>query len=159
LFFHTVPSANTLVLWVNENAFAPIVRARNALLSAYYEPLRHPKASGLSLAGVRLIVVSDRAMGFPVLHRFSSCIHAVATTPAEPMGAFMTQRTVLSSRISGEFEPKWSHVDRAPFMWTDTRRQHMAKRCNFEGWKFDRVKPRGLWSATGIEACATNSRQ
>ena len=28
LFFHTVPSANTLVRWVNENAFAPIVRAR-----------------------------------------------------------------------------------------------------------------------------------
>ena len=27
-------------------------------------------------------------MGFPVLHRSSSCIHAVATTPAEPMGAF-----------------------------------------------------------------------
>ena len=26
--FHTVPSANTLVRWVNENAFAPVVRAR-----------------------------------------------------------------------------------------------------------------------------------
>ena len=26
--FRTVPSANTLVRWVNENAFAPIVRAR-----------------------------------------------------------------------------------------------------------------------------------
>ena len=28
LIFRTVPSANTLVRWVNENAFAPIVRAR-----------------------------------------------------------------------------------------------------------------------------------
>ena len=28
MFFHTVLSANTLVRWVNENAFAPIVRAR-----------------------------------------------------------------------------------------------------------------------------------
>jgi hypothetical protein len=28
LFFRTVPSANTLVRWVNENAFAPVVRAR-----------------------------------------------------------------------------------------------------------------------------------
>jgi len=28
LFFHTVPPANTLVRWVNENAFAPIVQAR-----------------------------------------------------------------------------------------------------------------------------------
>jgi hypothetical protein len=28
LIFRTVPSANTVVRWVNENAFAPIVRAR-----------------------------------------------------------------------------------------------------------------------------------
>ena len=28
LFFHTVPSANTLVRWVNENAFAFVVQAR-----------------------------------------------------------------------------------------------------------------------------------
>src|SRR5205809_6050917 len=28
LIFRTVPSANTLIRWVNENAFAPIVRAR-----------------------------------------------------------------------------------------------------------------------------------
>ena len=28
LIFHTVPSANTLVRWVNENAFASIVQAR-----------------------------------------------------------------------------------------------------------------------------------
>ena len=28
MFFRTVPTANTLVRWVNENAFAPIVRAR-----------------------------------------------------------------------------------------------------------------------------------
>jgi hypothetical protein len=28
LIFHTVPSANTLVRWVDENAFTPIVRAR-----------------------------------------------------------------------------------------------------------------------------------
>jgi hypothetical protein len=40
----------------------------SALLSAHYRPLRRPTASGLSLAGVRLIVLSDRAMGFPVLH-------------------------------------------------------------------------------------------
>ena len=28
MFFRTVPSANTLVRWVNENAFASIVQAR-----------------------------------------------------------------------------------------------------------------------------------
>ena len=53
----------------------------------YYGPLRHPVAPGLSLAGVRLIVVADHAIGFPVLHQSSSCTHAIATTPAESSGA------------------------------------------------------------------------
>jgi hypothetical protein len=60
-------------------------------LRRYYEPLRHPVAPGLSLAGVRLIVVSDRAIGLPVLHRSSPCMHAVATTPAEPLGALFAR--------------------------------------------------------------------
>jgi hypothetical protein len=36
----------------------------------YYEPLRHPKAPGLSLAGVRL-VIADHALGLPVLRSLS----------------------------------------------------------------------------------------
>jgi hypothetical protein len=56
-------------------------------LQQYCGPLRQPIAPGLSLAGVRLIVVSDHAMGFPVLNWSSSCIHAVATTPAKFLGA------------------------------------------------------------------------
>src|SRR5450756_685575 len=39
-------------------------------LPRYYEPLRHPKAPGLSLAGVRLII-ADHAKGFPVLRALS----------------------------------------------------------------------------------------
>ena len=35
-------------------------------LPRYYKPLRHPKAPGLSLAGVRL-VIADHAKGLPVL--------------------------------------------------------------------------------------------
>ncbi len=38
----------------------------------YYEPLRHPKAPGLSLTGVRLII-PDHAMGLPVLRALSLC--------------------------------------------------------------------------------------
>src|SRR3979490_197522 len=39
-------------------------------LQRYCEPLRHPKAPGLSLAGVRL-VIADHAMGLPVLRMLS----------------------------------------------------------------------------------------
>jgi hypothetical protein len=67
---------------------APEAAAQFTAARAERGPLRHPIASSLSLAGVRLIVESDRAMGFPVLHWSSSCTHAVATTPAEPLGAF-----------------------------------------------------------------------
>src|ERR1019366_1593774 len=38
----------------------------------YYEPLRHPKAPSLSLAGFRL-VIADHAMGLPVLRTLSLC--------------------------------------------------------------------------------------
>src|SRR6516164_4515770 len=41
-------------------------------LPRYYKPLRHPKAPGLSLAGVRLII-PDHALGPPVLRTLSLC--------------------------------------------------------------------------------------
>jgi hypothetical protein len=41
-------------------------------LPRYYEPLRHPRAPSLSLAGVRL-VIADHAMGLPVLRALSLC--------------------------------------------------------------------------------------
>ena len=41
-------------------------------LQRYYEPLRHPRAPGLSLAGVRL-VIPDHASGLPVLRALSLC--------------------------------------------------------------------------------------
>ena len=40
----------------------------------YYGPLRHPKAPGLSLAGIRL-VIADPPKGFPCCVRFP-CVHA-----------------------------------------------------------------------------------
>src|SRR6266404_4259155 len=53
-------------------------------LQRYYEPLRHPSAPGLSLAGVRLII-PDHALGLPVL-RALPCVHAAATTPVQRLG-------------------------------------------------------------------------
>jgi hypothetical protein len=44
----------------------------HALPSAHCEPLRHPKAPGLSLAGFRL-VIADHALGFPVFRALSLC--------------------------------------------------------------------------------------
>ena len=41
-------------------------------IAPYYEPLRHPKAPGLSLTGLRL-VVADRALGLPVFRALSLC--------------------------------------------------------------------------------------
>src|ERR1700687_220556 len=41
-------------------------------LPRYYEPLRHPRAPGLSLTGFRL-VVADHALGLPVFRALSLC--------------------------------------------------------------------------------------
>ena len=41
-------------------------------LPQYYEPLRHPRAPGLSLTGFQL-VIADHASGFPVLRALSLC--------------------------------------------------------------------------------------
>jgi hypothetical protein len=44
----------------------------HALPSAHYEPLRHPRAPGLSLTGLRL-VIPDHALGPPVLRTLPLC--------------------------------------------------------------------------------------
>src|SRR5437870_4583042 len=54
-------------------------------LQRYYEPLRHPRAPGLSLAGFRLVVAPTTPWGFPCCVCFP-CVHAVATTPAQRLG-------------------------------------------------------------------------
>ena len=41
-------------------------------LQRYYEPLRHPRAPGLSLTGFRL-VIADHALGLPVFRALSLC--------------------------------------------------------------------------------------
>src|SRR6516162_5528893 len=66
-------------------------------LQRYYEPLRHPKAPGLSLAGFQLVLALTTPRGFPCCVRFP-CVHAVATTPAQRLGVLL--RSFTPSRIS-----------------------------------------------------------
>lgn len=66
----------------------PLPSAAITRLHRYYEPLRHPMRPGLSLAGFRLKVTHLHRIGLPMLRSISSCMHAVAITPAEPPGAF-----------------------------------------------------------------------
>jgi hypothetical protein len=61
----------------------------------YYEPLRHPSAPGPSLAGVRLVFLTT-LWGLPCCVRFP-CVHAVATTPAQRLGASSAR---FPSRVS-----------------------------------------------------------
>ena len=42
-------------------------------LHQYYEPLRHPRAPGLSLAGFQLVVALTTPWGFPCCVRFPLC--------------------------------------------------------------------------------------
>src|ERR1700688_841591 len=67
-----------------------------ALPSAHYEPLRHPKAPSLSLAGFRL-VIADHALGHPVLRTLSLCT-CCRHYPRAAAGR--TLRSTSPSRIS-----------------------------------------------------------
>src|SRR6059036_3102750 len=60
-------------------------------LQRYCEPLRHPSALGLSLAGVRLIILITH-WGFPCCVRFP-CVHAAATTPVQRLGVVLAHLT------------------------------------------------------------------
>ena len=66
-------------------------------LPRYYGPFRHPIAPSLTVTGLRLVDTTDHAIGLPVLRAFPSCVHAVATTPAQRLGNCIAQS---SSRIS-----------------------------------------------------------
>jgi hypothetical protein len=65
-------------------------------LQRYYEPLRHPMAPSLSLAGFRL-VIADHALGLPVLRALSLCT-CCRHYPGAAAGR--TLRSASPSRIS-----------------------------------------------------------
>ena len=65
----------------------PLPSAGITRLHRYYEPIRHPKRPSLPLTGYRLDITNIHRIELPVLRQISLCIHAVATTPAETLGA------------------------------------------------------------------------
>ena len=98
-------------------------------LPRYYEPLRHPRAPGLSLAGVRL-VIPDHALGSPVLRSLSLCtccrhypgaaaerttslIHpAVSAFPENPVGSACALSFSRFARRSLALRPAHSRCHR-----------------------------------------------
>ncbi len=75
----------------------------NALLSAHYEPLRHPTRPGLALASCQLIPTAITA-GASRVASDPLCLHAVATTPAGPMERI---RSVLLHRRRPSPDYRW----------------------------------------------------
>ena len=54
-------------------------------LHRYYEPLRHPRPPGLSLAGVRL-AIPGHGLGLPLVSVRFPCVHAADSTPVAEAG-------------------------------------------------------------------------
>jgi len=73
-YFHSVPEVR------------PLPSTGITQFHRYYEPVRHPKRPGLSLAGVRLAVTHRHRWGFPCFVLLL-CRRAVATAPVGPLGA------------------------------------------------------------------------
>ena len=85
----------TLDLVQNTPEVRPLSSTGITRLQRYYEPLRHPRPPGLSLAGGRLMVLPTTARGFPCFVTSPSCPHAVATTPASPSLASFVHYDVI----------------------------------------------------------------
>ena len=68
-------------------------------LPRYYEPVRHPRRPGLSLAGVRLGFRSP-PMGLPVLQQLPVCRHAVTITPVGPLDRIVRSEGLSTPRYS-----------------------------------------------------------
>jgi hypothetical protein len=68
-------------------------------LSRYYEPVRHPRRPGLSLAGVRLGFRSP-PLGLPVLQQLPVCRHAVTNTPVGPLDQIVRDEGLSTPRYS-----------------------------------------------------------
>jgi hypothetical protein len=66
-------------------------------LPRYYEPVRHPRRPGLSLAGVRL---GSRfpPLGLPVLQQLPVCRHAVTITPVGPLDQIVRSEGLSTPR-------------------------------------------------------------
>src|SRR6266851_9875748 len=91
-------------------------------LPRYYEPLRQPRAPGLSLTGFRL-VIADHASGLPVLRALSLC----TCCPHYP-GAAAGRIALLTSTLCTH-----TSLDRRPGRQTALYRPRLATRANSHG--------------------------
>ena len=73
---------------VNAPEVRPLPSIGVTRLPRYYEPLRHPRRPGLSLAGVRL--GHAPTAGVSRVAPISLCRHAVAITPVEPQAGVLS---------------------------------------------------------------------
>ena len=71
---------------------------RNYPVSSVVRPLRHPRRPSLPLTRCQLIAAAITDWGFPCCDCSPSCLHAITTTPAEPMDLFA--RTIHRLRPS-----------------------------------------------------------
>src|SRR2546430_10149752 len=91
-------------------------------LQRYNEPLRHPRAPGLSLAGVRL-VIPDLALGFPVLRTLSLC-----TCCRQYPGTAIGRTTSLNSPESCQPSPIWQFGSACALSFSRLARRSLALR-------------------------------
>ena len=141
-------------------------------LQRYYEPLRHPKAPGPSLAGVRLFI-PEHAMGLPVLRAFSLCTccrhypgaaTGVPTSLASPAVSAFPERVIGSvcastfsrlARRSLALRPAHSRCHQIVTCFTRRlqpfRYLHSCSGCfrleHFAGWDFHPLEKRRLCTA------------
>ena len=78
-------------------------------LPRYYEPLRHPSASGLSLTGIRLII-PDHAVGLPVLRALSLCT-CCRQYPGAAAGCILRPSHPAVSAFPGRGRRVGLHID------------------------------------------------
>jgi len=71
--FDRLPNLLSLTTCCVSPELRPLPSIGVTRLQRYYEPLRHPKAPGLSLAGVRLLGRPSTPRGFPCCVRFPLC--------------------------------------------------------------------------------------
>ena len=150
-------------------------------LQQYYEPLRHPTASGLSVTGVRL-VVPDHAKGLPVLRALSLCTCCRHYPGTATGGTALLIRPVMSAfpgRVAGSacastfsrlsqrsLALRPAHSRCHQFVARFTRRLqpfrylHSCSGCfrleRVAGWGFHPLKSAALSRRTPIAVIATN---
>ena len=118
----------------------PLPSTRVTRFPRYYEPLRHPRAPGLSLTGVRLVLSFPdltTLWGLPCCVRFP-CVRAAATTPVQRLGvvlAHLTQPTFPDNVVGSACTSSFSRfAQRSLALRPAHSRRHLYVTCYTEGF-------------------------